>query len=171
MTRLPLPLLPLLLLSLLPATAAMGSPPRPADARRLAHSRSLWATVNVCGPADRPHALGVRGSMPGGNRRGERMYMRFSVQYRSPRTARWHHTQSASRWIDVGPAASVARESGYEFVFRPSAAGYLLRGTVDFQWRRGRHAAVTLRLHTSAGHRSQAGADPVGYSAATCTLH
>ena len=46
----------------------------------------------------------------------------------------------------------------------------MLRGVVRFRWRRGdtlpRHAEVA----TEAGHRSSAGADPAGYSAATCAL-
>jgi hypothetical protein len=45
-----------------------------------------------------------------------------------------------------------------------------LRGVVTFQWRRhGRVLYSTYRV-TTADHISAAGADPSGYSAATCAM-
>jgi hypothetical protein len=45
-----------------------------------------------------------------------------------------------------------------------------LRGVVRFRWRRGDQLPRQAELPTEAGHRSSAGADPAGYSAATCAL-
>jgi len=47
---------------------------------------------------------------------------------------------------------------------------FTLRGDVVFQWRRGAAVLQTATVPTTAGHKSLAGADPHGYSAATCTL-
>ena len=46
----------------------------------------------------------------------------------------------------------------------------LLRGVVRFRWRQGDTLPRRAELATEAGHRSGAGADPAGYSAATCVL-
>ena len=45
-----------------------------------------------------------------------------------------------------------------------------LRGVVTFQWRDGTTISQTLSRPTSAGHKSLAGAEPPGFSAATCLL-
>ena len=46
----------------------------------------------------------------------------------------------------------------------------MLRGVVRFRWRRGDTLPRQAEVATEAGHRSSAGADPAGYSAATCAL-
>jgi hypothetical protein len=45
-----------------------------------------------------------------------------------------------------------------------------LRGVVDFQWRHDRTIVQSATEPTSTGHRSLAGADPQGFSAATCII-
>src|SRR5687768_3887982 len=68
--------------------AAIGLPLATAGAQRaptVQQSRHLWATVNVCDPADPPadigpDTIGIRASMPGARDGRERMYMRFRVQ-------------------------------------------------------------------------------------------
>jgi hypothetical protein len=47
---------------------------------------------------------------------------------------------------------------------------FTLRGLVEFQWRRGRAVLQSTRRPTTAGHVSLAGADPRGFSAATCQI-
>ena len=42
-----------------------------------------------------------------------------------------------------------------------------LRGVVRFRWRKGDALPRTAEVATEAGHRSSAGSDPAGYSAAT----
>jgi hypothetical protein len=61
-------------------------------------------------------------------------------------------------------------QSGWSFTFADPQAPVVLRGMVRFRWRRPHAPARFGRQPTTAGHRSSAGADPPGYSAATCTL-
>ena len=46
----------------------------------------------------------------------------------------------------------------------------MLRGVVNFEWRKGTKVELRAQEDTSAGHISVAGADPKGYSAAACKL-
>jgi hypothetical protein len=153
-----------LAVALLPATAAA----RPAPG-----GPALWATVNVCDTELYPDTIGIRGSMPGSGRKGETMWMRFRVQFRSPLDGKWHALAKGgdSGWRKLGPATAAALESGYSFSFAPPAGEpATLRGLVSTQWRRGSRVMAKARRFTSAGHRSSAGADPAGYSASLCVL-
>jgi hypothetical protein len=68
-------------------------------------------------------------------------------------------------------SASVARQGGFSVELAPLAGtSFTLRGYVTFQWRRGATVLQTATKLTTAGHKSQASADPRGYSAATCKL-
>jgi hypothetical protein len=145
----------------------------PATAHPLTHSRELWATVNVCSPGDQPNTIGIRGSMPGNGHAADAMYMRFRVQYLDATTNKWVDlSQGAdSGFLKVGSAA-LTRQSGRSFQFAPTAGkpAFTLRGYVIFQLRKGSTVLETVTRPTSAGHTSLAGADPRGFSAATCTL-
>lgn len=144
--------------------------------RALLHSHELWATIDVCSPADQPDTVGIRGSMPGdtlkgaGKRAGEKMYMSFRLQYMSA-SGQWLDLAGGSSFVAVGSAAS-ARQGGTSFDLKPVAGkpAVTLRGVVDFEWRRGRTVAVSAEQPTSAGHKSLAGADPADFSAATCVI-
>ncbi len=149
-------------------------PISPAAAADFQKSRHLWATVNVCDTQRNPDTLGIRASMPGSGRRGETMWMRFRVQYYSPSGGMWHNFTvdgTDSGYIKVGRHASYkARQGGYLFPFSPEAGErYLLRGSVEFQWRRRRKVMRNARELTTA-HRKPTVADPEGYSAATCDI-
>jgi hypothetical protein len=131
----------------------------------------LWATVNICDTADHPDTIGIRGSMPGTGRRDDRMYMRFSVQFRAS-DGRWRPltTGGESGWESVGRGTWDSRQSGWSFQVRPPEGSVRLRGVVRFQWRRkGRVVRREVRA-TEAGHRSTAGADPRGYSRGVCVV-
>jgi hypothetical protein len=145
----------------------------PGASHQLLHSRELWATVNVCGPKDQPNTIGIRGSMPGDGHAKDVMYMRFKVQYEDTATKQWLDlAQGAdSGFLKVG-SAGLARQAGRSFQLAPAAGKptYSLRGEVIFQWRRRTTVLQTATIPTTAGHKSLAGADPSGYSAATCTL-
>jgi hypothetical protein len=131
-----------------------------------------WATVNVCDTAEHPHVLGVRGSMPGLARRSA-MAMRFRVQYRTA-GGEWRLVRSGadSGWRAVGRRRGGRVESGWSFRFAPPRGGgaHVLRGVVEFRWRRAGRTVRRERRLTEAGHRSTAGADPPGYSAAECRI-
>jgi len=154
------------------ATAATKpAPKKPALAPKAVVSRHLWATIDACDPPDKPGMIGIRGSMPGTGVPGEKMYMRFRIQYQSRGV--WHYIGSSADtgFRPVGLATFKARQSGFYFTIPPVAGvSYVLRGVVNFEWRKG--AAIKLRSQqvTTAGHLALAGADPKGYSAAACML-
>lgn len=163
--------LPALIALALTLVATAGS----ADAAAKRASTTPWATVNVCDTAAHPNAIGVRASIPGAQRKSVRAFVRFRIQWHDPTDGLWHNLLKGgdSQYIALGRIApAAARQSGQVFRYKAPTAGtkLLLRGRVDVQWRIGKrvvHRATTL---TAKGHKSAAGSDPKGYSAATCTL-
>jgi hypothetical protein len=145
----------------------------------VAQSPHLWATVNVCDPADPPpgigpDTIGIRASMPGSRDGREVMFMRFRVQFFKDADMQWHNvTQGGdSGWTRVGLARYKARQSGRYFRFSPPSGKptVLLRGKVDFEWRlKGEVVRKAAKL-TTKPHRSSAGSYPDGYSDSTCTI-
>jgi hypothetical protein len=134
-------------------------------------SRHLWATVDACNPPDKRGMIGIRGSMPGTGLKDERMFMRFRMQYESDGV--WHYIGASADtgFRSVGAATFKARQSGFYFTIPPVAGtSYILRGIVNFEWRRGGTVELRAQEVTTAGHISVAGADPKGYSAAACKL-
>jgi hypothetical protein len=151
-----------------------GVPAGVADARTADRARlpEPWATVNVCDTAGHPDGVGVRGWMAGSGRSDVDLQMRFRLQYR--RGSAWVPVRGAdSSWIDAGAGDQRAVEAGQTFTVTPPRAGraYVLRGLVSFRWR-ARDGTVlrSTRKVTRGGHTTTAGAEPVGYSAATCTV-
>jgi len=140
--------------------------------RALLHSHELWATIDVCNPADQPNTVGIRGSMPGDGHAHDKMYMSFRLQYMNA-SSQWVNLASgaSSGFVAVGSGAS-ARQGGTSFELKPVAGkpAVTLRGVVDFEWRQGKKVEVSGTEPTSAGHKSLAGADPADYSAATCVI-
>jgi hypothetical protein len=139
----------------------------------LLHSRVLWATIDVCSPADQPNYVGVRGSMPGDKHPHDKMYMRFRLQYQDSAKKRWVDLASARSpsFVYVGPGSTV-RQGGrsFQLVPRTGKPAVSMRGVVEYQWRRGNTVLQSTSRPTSAGHKSVAGADPPGYSSATCDI-
>jgi hypothetical protein len=155
------------------AVAVVLALPATAGARPAPSGPALWATVNVCDTELYPDTIGIRGSMPGSRHKGETMWMRFRVQFRSPVDTKWHALARGgdSGWRKLGAASASALESGYSFSFAPPAGqSVTLRGLVFMEWRRGARVMAKARRATEAGHRSSAGADPPGYSAGLCVL-
>jgi hypothetical protein len=149
-----------------PASAA--SAPR---LRALAQSPELWATVNVCNAPLHPNTIGIRGSMPTDGHPRDMMYMRFLVQSLNPSTGLWTNLGEGadSGFVAVGPARAT-RQAGRTFELKPTSVAYTLRGRVEFQWRRSGRLVHLASRPTTAGHTSLAGAEPKGFSAATCVL-
>jgi hypothetical protein len=128
-----------------------------------------WATVNVCDTAKQPDTIGIRASMPG-TPKGVRLSMRFRVQYQVDADT-WADVKDAdSGWRVLGAAKGVPAESGWSFSFDKPTKAVTLRGVVRFRWRKGDQLPRSAEIATEGGHRSAAGSDPVGYSAATCSL-
>jgi hypothetical protein len=162
-------------LALMPASALAASTPTGSGrASALKHallsSHELWGTVDVCNPPDQPDTVGVRGSMPGDGQARDRMYMSFRLQYLESATKRWVDLASAtSSYVAVGTGLS-PRQGGRSFQLVPGKSAFTLRGVVDFQWRHGTKVLQSAARPTTAGHRSLAGADPIGFSVATCPI-
>jgi hypothetical protein len=155
-------------------TAALAAAGQAATTPTLFNSKLLWATINVCDSTKHPDTIGIRASMPGSARKGERMYMRFQVQYFKVSANQWANGDATadSGFQSVGSAKYRRRESGWNFAITPPPAGqtYRLRGIVTFEWRKGEEVVTRIRKRTRSGHGSTAGADPKGFSAAECVI-
>jgi len=137
-------------------------------------SRLLWATIDVCSPPDQPDTVGIRGSMPGDGHPHDVLYMRFRLQYESGSgsSTTWNNlgAGASSGFISVG-GGGAARQAGRSFTLVPVPGKHsTLRGEVTFQWRRGAMVMRSASRTTTAPHKSETGADPKSYSAATCTI-
>jgi hypothetical protein len=162
-----LALIGLLVAALAPSASARASTVPAA----LRHSRNLWATIDVCNPADQHDAVGIRGSMPGDGNRDDRLYMRFRLQRLDSSSHQWIDISGASSPYVYAGSAKSARQAGRSFVLvPPDHEAFVLRGVVSYQWRHGGAVTAALSRATSAGHESLAGADPPGYSAAECRI-
>jgi hypothetical protein len=163
---------------ILPVSVATAGAPAsvktPAAPPALRLSPALWATIDVCNPADQPDTVGIRGSMPGDKHARDTLFMRFRLQYRlAGNPVRWVDLGggAASGFVKVG-SAKAARQAGWSFQLMPPAGrpATTLRGVVTFQWRRGSQILAFVSRATTAGHTSLAGADPSNFSAATCSI-
>lgn len=144
-----------------------------AGSAQAATAQKPWATVNVCDTKAHPNTVGIRALIPGAQREQVRLYMRFRVQWRDAADGLWHNLidQGDSGFIAFGRSKNgLGREGGRLFPFKAPAKPLRLRGRVDFEWRIGQRVVKRDTALTAKGHRSGAGSDPKGYSAATCLL-
>jgi len=155
-----------------PAAPPAGSQPA-APPPKLAQSKDLWATVDICNTQAHPHVLGIRASIPGTGHRRQRMFMRFRAQFLDA-SGQWTDVPGADSGArSVGSAIYRARQSGWSFMLQPAggAPPEQLRGEVDFEWlARNRHVLYRTQLFSTAGHPTGADGDPPNYNAATCTM-
>jgi hypothetical protein len=109
--------------------------------------------------------------MPGDGRARDRMYMRFLVQSLDVSTHTWSNVgrSADSGFVLVGSGA-LTRQAGRSFEFKPTATTFTLRGLVEFQWHHAGRTARSVTVATTAERKSLAGAEPKGFSAATCAL-
>jgi hypothetical protein len=111
--------------------------------------------------------------MPGSADGREAMWMRFQVQFLAAGDGKWHAVPEGgdSGFVYVGPARDKARQAGRSFRISPKKGeDVLLRGRVFFEWRLQDDVVRRASTRTRKGHRSSAGSDPPGYTAATCTI-
>jgi hypothetical protein len=162
-----MPLRVSLILALLVALAL------PASASAGKRTKHLWATVNVCDTKRSPDTIGIRARMPGNGTR-QRMWMRFRTQFYSTRDYAWRYVDGGtSRWLELGSALFLFKETGYSFEIQPApkpGQSFLLRGVVQYQWKtkKGKTRRRT-RKYTAGGHRTR-GAEPRGFSRARCRI-
>jgi hypothetical protein len=155
----------------LPAAAALLTATGALAMTTKSKPSELWATVDVCNTPHHADTIGIRGSMPGDGHPHDVMYMRFLVQSLDATTHIWANIgrSADSGFVLVGSAA-LTRQAGRSFEFKPTATTYTLRGLVEFQWHRAGRTIRAVSLPTTGGHTSLAGAEPKGFSAATCAL-
>jgi hypothetical protein len=164
-------------IALLPAFALAASAPKSSPAvvhHSVLQSRLLWATIDVCSPPDQPDTVGIRGSMPGDGHPSDTLYMRFRLQYQSGSgtTASWSDLGAggSSGFVSIGGGLT-SRQAGRSFTLVPVPGKHsTLRGVVTFEWRHGSKVIRSAEHTTTAPHKSQTGADPKSYTAATCTI-
>ncbi len=156
----------LFVLLVVPIATAQAAP-------RTDDTREEWATVNVCDTSNAPNTIGIRASMPGSRSGAEVRWMRFVVEYYAQADERWERLADGgdSGFLRVGKGRR-PKQFGRSLRIAPTAdRPVLLRGRVFFQWRtEGGDVLQRESARTRKGHRSNAGADPPGYSAATCTV-
>lgn len=157
-----------------PALAASAPEDRGGASRDAPRGPAPWATVNVCDTIGHPDGIGIRGAMPGTGDRDDELFMRLQVQYlRRDGTWRGLGRAADSGFVDVGSGAARVRQAGRTFTLSPPATGqpaFQLRGLVTFDWRRDGEVERRVRRATAAGHADAIGADPPGFSAATCSI-
>ena len=155
-----------------PATAQASSTSTNTSKHSLLTSAQLWATIDVCNAPNQPDIVGVRGSMPGDGQSGQIMFMRFRLQYMAA-GKHWVDltTEAGSSWVAVG-RAKATRQAGrsFQLVPVPGKPAFVLRGVVSFQWRQGATVVTSVSKATTAGRQSLAGADPAGFSSASCSI-
>ncbi|MCU0313348.1 MAG: hypothetical protein MUC84_04720 [Solirubrobacteraceae bacterium] len=142
--------LAVLLAGLLPGPATAGAAPAWPEGRP-------WATVNLCDPADRPGAVGVRAGVPAGP---GAQWLRVRAEWWDAVTRAWLPVRSGGDggWQRLGDGRAGVR-GGTTFGFTPPQAGRVLvvRGRVDVQIRRGPKVLRRATLRTSAGDPSRSG--------------
>ena len=115
--------------------------------------------------------IGIRGSMPGTGDAGQRMTCGSPSS--TAAEAAIGVTSQRGRLAGVSGArlggSSRARQAGEDFKIAPTPQSYTLRGVVVFQWRAPAPRCPERPIN-DAGHPSSVGADPPGYSAATCRI-
>ena len=151
------------------ATPALGAP-----AADLARDPALWATVNICDTVGHPDGVGLRGSMPGSDDRRDALFMRLRLQFQRG-DGTWQAVGPAgdSGWMALGRGDARVRQAGRTFTVMPPPDGhpaYVMRGVAAFEWRRNGDVVRRARRATSAGHPGTPGADPAGFSDATCSV-
>jgi hypothetical protein len=109
--------------------------------------------------------------MPGTGRNGDRMYMSFALQYLNAANQWTALPSSSSSFVAVGGGGTV-RQGGWSFTLKPAGgrSSFKLRGIVAFKWVRGQHVIAHGSVATTAGRTVLVGAEPSGYSAATCSI-
>lgn len=110
--------------------------------------------------------------MPGDADSQSTMFMRFGLQALDTATGEWVDVPyEGTHFMKVG-AAGTTRQTGTTFELEPAGpeGDNDLRGLVEYQWRDGSHLLFSASRLTTAGHVPEAGAEPPGFSAATCSI-
>jgi hypothetical protein len=111
--------------------------------------------------------------MPG-NGTKQTMWMRFRATYYDRATETWRNVEGKSRspWVEVGDARFKSRQAGRRFHLDAPlpTTSYVVRGTVQFQWRRGKKVKRREKTRTLSGHQTGRFGDPYDYSYGVCEI-
>lgn len=159
-------------ITVLAAAPAAWAAQRPSPAeihaaiRSVEHSKSLWATVNICNTRRHRHTIGIRGQMPALGF-PSKLVMRFQVDYWAGPKRGLVPDPGIRQTVVVGAFPRGLHQSGYTFRFRPPA---VLSGEVTFTWLiDGKVIGQTTR-RTAHGVKGVDYGDPPGHSTATCRI-
>lgn len=145
--------------------AALAGPPK--------SRKAVWATVNLCDTKRFPNTMGVRVAMGATDHR-DSIYARIRVQFQPAGSHRFRDLRKAgdSGWLKLGKGNFVQRQGGFRFVFNapPKGERFVLRGRVNYQWRRGKRVIARRKRFTKAGHPGADQGDPKHYSARRCVI-
>ncbi len=152
----------------MPASALASHPPGAKQIRAAVqaaqHSKLLWATVNICNTARHRNMIGIRGQAPS-LPFATSISMRIQVDYWNGR--KFVPDPYATKHVDLRDPAGEVIQNGANFTFRPPV---ILSGTIEFEWKlAGKVIGRATRL-TGHGYKGVVGADPAGYSTATCRM-
>jgi hypothetical protein len=137
-----------------------------AAVRAAEHSRSLWATVNICDTPNHPDTVGVRGQMPSLGFPAD-LSIDIQLDYWSFSANKFMLDPGVSKSVSLGSASSSIVQGGANFRFKPPV---VLSGTVTFEWKRGGKVIGRATRLTGHGYKHVDGGDPRGYSTATCRM-
>jgi hypothetical protein len=134
---------------------------------RAEHSKSLWATVNICDTRRDPKTFGVRGQMPAlGFASWLTMVVR--VDYYSTTKKRFLPTGAAIR-VRLGRLSFGLQQDGATFGrFKPHAG--LLDASIQFLWERSGKLLGQATRGTTAGHPDADFGSPPHFSASQCRI-
>ncbi len=132
------------------------------------HSKSLWATVNICNSRRYRDDLGIRGQMPA---LGFAAWLSMDVKllYYSSSQKRYLPVPTrGTKLVRLGRSSTGLQQSGALFQFSPHQPS--LMATVEFIWRRAGRLLGTATRTTTAGHPGADYGSPPHHSAASCTI-
>ena len=135
--------------------------------RRAEHSKSLWATVNICDTRRYPKTFGVRGQMPAlGFASWLTMVVR--VDYYSTTKKRFLPAGATMR-VRLGRLSFGLQQDGATFGPFKRHAG-LLDASIQFLWKRSGKLLGQATRGTTAGHPDADFGSPPHFSASQCRI-
>jgi hypothetical protein len=148
-----------------------GSPTRSQIKKAVAqaeHSKSLWATVNICNGPSFPDTVGIRGQMPSLGFPA-RLSMDIQLNYFSTTEQRFLPLPvGGQRLLQLGRSSNRLQQGGALFSFNPHAG--LFDATVKFIWRRSGKLLGETMHPTTAEHPNAKYGSPAHYSANQCQI-
>jgi hypothetical protein len=153
------------------ATAATSGHPTAAQIKKAVtqaeHSKSLWATVNICNSKRYPDTIGIRGQMPS---LGFAAWLSMDIQlnyYSSTANEFLPLPSGGTHTTRLGRSSIKLQQGGATWTFTKPV---LLNATIQFVWRREGKLLGEITETTTAGHPNANFGSPPHYSAKQCRI-